>query len=330
LKRYGYLFDKVVSFDNLLLASKKAFKGKKDKSRIAEFYFNLENELIELQKELKLKTYTPIPLITFMIMDPKVRKIGASDIRDRVVHHALCNIIEPFFEKAYIFHSYACRKGKGLHIAVRHAQKYCQMYRYFLKLDIKKYFESVDHEILKNMLKRKFKDPELLWLLNIIIDSSHNWEKGIPIGNLTSQHFANFYLDKMDHYIKDTLRVKGYLRYMDDFLLFENNKGNLHQFKSRISNFLENELLLTLKEEAMVIAPCSSGVSFLGFRIFSSIVRLRQENKRRLLRRMKKRGNEFKSGLIDECKYARSLMSITEHLKIADSYNFRKNVFFKL
>lgn len=330
MKRYGNLFDKVVSFDNLLLAAKKAFKGKKDKSRIAEFYFNLENELIELQKELKLQTYTPITLRTFMIMEPKVRKIGASDIRDRVVHHALCNIIEPFFEKGYISHSYACRKGKGLHKAVRHAQKHCRMYRYFLKLDIKRYFESVDHDILKNLLKRKFKDPALLWLLNIIIDSSHNREKGIPIGNLTSQHFANFYLDKMDHYIKDTLRVKGYLRYMDDFLLFESNKVELHRFKARISSFLENELLLKLKEAAIVIAPCSSGVPFLGFRIFPSIIRFRQENKRRLIRKFKKRGNEFKSGLIDEAKYTRSLMSITEHLKVADSYNFRKNVFYKL
>lgn len=171
LKRYGYLFEKIISFDNLLLASKKAIKGKKNKDAAAAFYFNLENEIIDLQEELKTKTYTPLPLRIFMIREPKVRVIGAAEFRDRVVHHAICNILEPIFEKSYIHHSYACRKGKGTHRAIRKAQKYCRSYEFFLKCDIKKYFESIHHGVLKKLLKNKFKDQDLLWLLDINIDS---------------------------------------------------------------------------------------------------------------------------------------------------------------
>lgn len=330
MKRYGHLYEKITSFANLLLAAKKALKGKKDKNRAAEFYFNLENEIIEIQRALEYKTYRPKPIRTFIIMEPKVREIGASEFSDRVVHHAVCNVIEPVFEKSYIHQSYACRKGRGLHAALKQAQRYCRAYEYFLKLDIRKYFGSIDHHILKRMLERKFKDPDLLWLLDIMINSLPAGDKGIPIGSLTSQHFANFYLDKLDHYIKESLGVSGYLRYMDDFILFGNQKEELHVFKSKISRFLEEELHLQLKEKACLLAPCMSGVPFLGFRLFPGLIRLKQENKRRSLRKLKKRNREYGKGKIDEAKYARSLMSITEHLKTANSYHLRRDVFSKM
>lgn len=328
MKRYGNLFEEIVSFDNFLLAARKSFRGKKHKNAALAFNFNMENEIIVLQEELKSKTYTPCDLEIFYIREPKVRKIGAAEFRDCVVHHAICNILEPFFEKSYINHSYACRKGKGTHRAVKQAQIYCRQYSYFLKCDINKYFESIDHQVLKKMLRNRFKDPELLWLLDIIIDNGSESEKGIPIGNLTSQHFANFYLDKLDHYIKDVLRVKGYLRYMDDFILYGDEKKELHLLKSVISDFLSETLRLQLKEKGCFIAPCGSGVPFLGFRIFPGIIRMRNENKRRWLKKLRLKVKAFELGLIDEEKYTASLRSMTEHIKLANTYHFRRKIFY--
>lgn len=326
VKRYGNLFEAIVSFDNLMVAARKASRGLKDKYRVAAFYFNLERELLALQEELHAKTYTPRPLRTFWIRDPKARKIGAPDFRDRVVHHALFNLTEPILEKGYIYHSYACRKGKGTHSAIKHAQRCCRTYRYFLKCDIKQYFESIDHQILKNILNKRFKDPDLIWLLNTIIDMPDDSARGIPIGSLTSQHFANLYLNTFDHYVKDTLKVKGYLRYMDDFLLFDNDKAKLHVLKSKISIFLAEELRLELKEKVTIIAPCNEGIPFLGFQIFPNLTRIKSENKRRLLHKLQVRVEEFRNGQITEEKYAQSLRSITEHLKIGDTYNLRRGI----
>jgi retron-type reverse transcriptase len=317
----------VVSFDNLLLAAGKALKGKKHTNTASSFYFNMENEILSLQEELEEKKYKPLPLKFFIIREPKVRKIGAAEFRDRVVHHAVCNVLEPIFEKSYIYHSYACRKDKGTHRAIKQAQRYSRKYEYFLKCDIKKYFASIHHQVLKQLLNNKFKDPQFLWLLDIIIDSGDSGEKGIPIGNLTSQHFANFYLDKMDHFIKDELQVKGYLRYMDDFILFGPDKVQLHLLKAKISDFLSGILLLELKEKSTFVAPCSVGVPFLGFRIFPVNIRIKNKNKKRWLKNLKKRVREFEGGLIDEEKYSRCLSSMTEHLKIADTYGFRRKVF---
>ena len=327
MKRHGYLFDKIVAFSNLEIAAQKAFRGKIGKSPVARFHFNMENEILDLQGQLKSKNYKPMPLRFFTIYEPKVRRIGASDFRDRVVHHAIFYIIEPLFERGYIFHSYACRKLKGIHRAVRQAQKYCRRYIYFLKCDIRKYFESIDHCLLKEMLERKFKDKNLLWLLNTIIDEANDCVKGIPIGNLTSQHFANFFLDKLDHFVKDVLRVKGYLRYMDDFLLFSDSKEELHCLKARISDFLSERLNLRLNERISVILPCSSGIPFLGFNIFPGLIRIRNENKRRMIRKYLRRNLEYRMGIIGEEKYIQSLTSMTEHLKTGNTYRMREELF---
>ena len=275
------------------------------------------------------KTYKSRPLRIFQIREPKIREIGASDFRDRVVHHAICNRIEPILERSFIHHSYACRVGKGTHRAVRQAQIFSGNNRYYLKCDIKKYFAHIDHEVLKEILARKFKDPDLIWLLHTIIDSSESDlpGKGVPIGSLTSQHFANVYLDRLDHFIKDTLMVKGYLRYMDDFLLFGNEKATLHILHSSIRTFLERELKLELKEKATILAPVTEGIPFLGFRIFPNLIRIKHENKKRLLNTLKSRNSAYKAGTLSEETYSQSLMSITEHLKIGNTFHFRKDVF---
>lgn len=177
------------------------------------------------------------------------------------------------------------------------------------------------------MLNNKFKDPDLLRLLDIIIDNANGGQVGIPIGNLTSQHFANFYLDKLDHFIKDGLQVKGYLRYMDDFILFGNDQSQLHRLKAEISVFLAGELGLELKEKGILLAPCRTGIPFLGFRIFPGLIRIKNENKRRWIKKLKLRVRAFESGKIDEETYTRSLSSMVEHVKIANSYFFRRCLF---
>ena len=197
MKRHGNLFERIVTFDNLLLASQRAMRGKKNKNSAASFCFNLENEILTLKEELDASTYLPRPYTQFEIREPKVRKICSSDFRDRVVHHAVCNLIEPIFERRAVFDSYACRNKKGSHLGVVRCQMFARKFQYYLKCDIRKYFESMDHVVLKNLLCRLFKDQRLLKLLDLIIDHAVPGNmpgKGVPIGNLTSQHFANFYL----------------------------------------------------------------------------------------------------------------------------------------
>lgn len=284
MKRCGNLFEEITSFENPVVAAKRAFRGKKDKARVARFYFDMENELLCIREELRNKTYKPRPLWIFRIREPKVREIGASDFRDRVVHHAVCNLIEPILERGYVHHSYACRAGKGTHRAVRQAQIFSRRNRYFLKCDIKHYFASIDREVLKEIIARKFKDHDLIWLLSTIMDIAQSDQLGkcIPIGSLTSQHFANLYLDRLDYYIKDYLRVKSYLRYMDDFILFGADKTDLHLLHFDIRNFLHDVLELELKEHATMLAPVLDGIPFLDFRIFPNLIRLKQENKKGL------------------------------------------------
>lgn len=336
MKRHGNLFEEIVSFENLFLASRMAFRGKKDRERVAEFYFNLENELLCLREELLGKTYRPLPLRIFCIYEPKEREIGASDFRDRVVHHAICNKIESLLDRTFIYHNYACREGKGTHRAILQAQAFSRKYPYFLKCDISKYFASIDHEVLKKMLGGKFKDPDLLWLLYLIVDSPGQesdpefLQKGLPIGSLTSQLFANMYLDRLDHYIKDVLGVKAYLRYMDDFIIFADDKVELHLLHAKIKAFLGNELRLEMKEKETVITPVTEGIPFLGFRVFPGLIRLKRENKKRTLRKMKSKARDFDLGIVDEDKYCQSLMSSTEHLKTGDTYRLRKGIFFKM
>lgn len=332
MKRYGYLFEKIVSFENLLLASKNAIVGKKKKNSVRSFYFNMENEIIDLQKELITRKYYPRPYTQFQIFEPKPRNICSSDFRDRVVHHAICNIIDPLLEKRAIFDSYACRTQKGSHMAVARCQELSRKYKYYLKCDIKKYFESIDHEILKRLLKRVFKDKDLLGLLEIIINhkTPNNFlERGLPIGNLTSQHFANFYLGELDHFIKDINRIKGYVRYMDDFISFSNDKDKLQKLLIDIQQFVNKNLKLELKERATIIAPVSEGIPFLGFRVFPQIIRIKRENLIRMRKKIRIKEESFKKGYISEEELVMSIGSIAAHVDHVNSLGIRRDIFKK-
>lgn len=321
MRRAKGLFDQLVRFDNLHLAARKAFRGKKDRGSVALFYFGMENELIQLQEELIERTYRPRPYRMFEIREPKVRKISSSDFRDRVVHHAICNLLEPILEGRAIYDSYACRVGKGTHLAIKRCQTFTRRRGYFLKCDIRKYFESIDRVILKRLLRRVVKDGEFLSLLDMIVDHqvpNTPPQKGLPIGNLTSQHFANFYLGELDHFLKDRLGLKCYLRYMDDFICFSEDKDELHQILAEIRSFLSSRLELALKEKITRIAPVTEGVPFLGFRIFPGVIRLQRENLIRFRRKIKRKEVAYQAGKQDSDELLKSINSMIAHISHAD------------
>jgi hypothetical protein len=226
--------------------------------------------------------------------------------------------------------SYACRKGKGAHAAARRAQEILRLFRYYLKLDVRKFFDSVDHGVLKRLLGRRIKDADFLRLLGAIIDQQVPWTeagKGIPIGNLTSQHFANLYLDPLDHFVKETLRVKGCVRYMDDVVLFADEKGFLWDALAQVERFLRERLLLSVKEGSSVLAPAGEGLSFLGLRIFPGVVRIQRRGWRRFRRKAIERERTFAAGEIDEETFVRSMASLTGHLRHAATRNLRASFF---
>ncbi len=327
MKRQGYLFDGIVTFDNLWFAAHRAWRGKKDRPRIAEFYFHLERELLQLRDDLIDGSYQPLPYRMFTIREPKERRIAAADFRDRVVHHAICRYLEPLFERSMIYDSYACRKGKGGHKAVLRAQLFTRRYNYFLKGDIRHFFACIDHTALKQLLWRRIKDVRLMALLETIIDhplEGQSAGKGLPIGNLTSQYFANLYLDGMDHYLKDVLRAPGYVRYMDDFLLFAREKPVLHRYLAEIERFLKENLRLRLKAKATRLAPVTEGVGFLGLRIYPGTLRIQGRGVRRVRRRLRRLHQDWRRGVVDERALADSSGSMLAHLAQADSLGLRR------
>lgn len=330
MKRQSNLYARIITFENLLLAAKKSMRGKKAKNSVRTFNFNLENELILLCQQLCDKTYQPRPYSQFEVLEPKVRKICSSDFRDRVIHHAICNIIEPIFERRSIKDSYACRVGKGSHQAVSRCQEFSKKYLYYLKCDIKKFFESIDHQVLKKILRGLFKDKDLLWVLDLIIDHKVDGNmpgRGLPIGNLTSQHFANLYLGELDHFIKDRVGVKGYVRYMDDFICFADSKKELWDLHLKIDQFVTQVLKVELKEKVTQIAPVSEGIPFLGFRIFPQLIRIKRENLNRMRTKIRKKEMQFKNGRVSERALVNSVGSIIAHVSHVNSLSVRRGFF---
>ena len=329
MKRHGFLFERIIAFENLLMAARQAASSKKDRVQVAHFLFHLETELIDLQNELQAETWRPGPFRVFEIREPKPRRISAADFRDRVLHHAICNVIGPIFEKRAIYDSWACRTGKGSHGAVLRAQEFARRHRYFLKCDIRRYFESVDHAILKRLLRRIFKDRQLLSLLDRIIDHAPPGSmpgKGVPIGNLTSQHFANLYLGELDHEMKDRRRAGAYMRYMDDMLLFANDKQELHRHLLYLDDFARNRLALSLKVGATVIAPVCDGVPFLGFRVFPNLIRLQRKSLTRFRRRLRSRESAYLRGGLDIEDLMCSVQSMIAHMNHADTLRLRRSL----
>lgn len=325
MRSYKDLFEKITSFDNLLLASRKAQKGKRFKSEVLNFNYILEKELFDLQNELISGSYTPGSYYTFYINDPKHREISAAPYRDRVVHHAICNIIAPLWDKGMIYDSYACRKDKGTHKAICRFTEYARKNKYVLKCDIKKFFKSIDHDILKNILSGRIKERKTRELLYKIIDSS-NAENGLPIGNLTSQWFANIYLNEFDHFVKEVLNCKYYIRYMDDIVFFLDSKKALNKILLNIKDCLAG-LNLKLKENHCHVWQTALGVNYLGFKVFPTHRILLKRNVHRVKRRLRYFQRKYAEGIIDLDVILRSINSWLGHVSWGDTYNLRKSLF---
>ncbi|MDA0283861.1 MAG: reverse transcriptase/maturase family protein [Planctomycetota bacterium] len=344
MKRHGNLWPTLTSFEHLLKSSEKAKRGKRFRSTVARYEFNLERELFALQAALRRKTYRPGQYRSFYIYEPKKRLISAAPYRDRIVHHALTSILEPIFEPTFISDSYACRKGKGTHAAVDRCQQFARRFRYVFKADIRRFFPSMDHDILKEQIARKIKDPDVLWLAGLIIDSSNPQEdvrhcfpgddlfthgerrRGIPIGNQTSQFFANVYLDPLDHFVKERLRFKGYVRYVDDFLLFSDDKRQLAEARERIVQFLVG-LRLKLHPRKNTIFPVKEGIRFLGYRVFPTHRLLVKENVWRFLRRVRRMQKDFSDGQTTLPEIKQRLMSWSGHARQADTHRLLTYLF---
>lgn len=306
MKKKRNLYPHIYSFDNLWLAAKNARKGKRFQSNVAIFDFQLESNLLYLQKSLRNITYNPGKYHAFYIHDPKTRMISAAPYHDRVVHHALMNILVPIFERSFIYDSYANRKSKGTHAAILRYQHYARKYPYVLKMDIKKFFPSIDHQILKEEIRHKIDCDNTLWLVDKIIDGSNLQEKqltyfegdtlfsqsarrrGLPIGNLTSQWWGNVYLNPLDHFVKEQLRVPGYVRYVDDFVVFGKTKQGLREWQHTIQDFLLRFRLL-LHPHKTHIYPVVQGVPFLGFTVYPYYKYVQKPRLRRYKRLIKKR-----------------------------------------
>jgi len=334
MKSHGNLWNTFISFENLYSAFLKAKKSKKKTKGITDFEYNLESELFKIQNELINKTYTCSDYFMFKIFEPKERLIKALPFKDRVVQHALCNIIEPIFDKTFISTSYACRKNKGTHTALKNIRKNVQLHfnleGYSLKSDVRKYFPSIDHVVLKKIIANKIRDKQIIWLINLIIDSDHSEfgiKKGIPIGNLTSQLFANIYLNELDKFVKHKLKAKYYYRYVDDFIIFSNSKKELRAYKRKIKYFLHKYLYLDIPNKKTNIYLIKDGVDFVGYKAFPTHTRLRRANILKFARRTKKLIKHFKQNSVTVDQLESSICSFLGYIKHADAYYLGKRMF---
>lgn len=300
MKTYNNLFTQIYDYQNLYRAFLLAQRRKRSKADVLDFESNLESNLWDIQSDLIYKTYRPGKYKTFYVYDPKTRLIMAAPFRDRVVHHALCNIIEPIFERRFIDTSLACRIGKGVDAGVDKVSAYLREtqrkygHMYCLKCDVRKYFQSIDKRILRRIVFKKIRCRETRWLINVVLDSTDG-ERGIPVGNLPSQLFANVYLNELDHFVKEQLHAKYYVRYMDDFIILHEDKKYLHALLEVITEYLSERLDLELNNKTSIF-PVRHGIDFLGYRIFIGHKLLRKRYIKRTKRMIKHFEQEYKEG----------------------------------
>lgn len=310
------IWGNVIDFESLYKAFGKASQRKRYTQSSMYFRQNLDENLIQIQNELIWRTYIPRPLRVFTIYEPKERQIAAPDFRDRIVHHSLVAAIEPAFEHRFLSCSYACRKGKGTHGAMVATQKMTRRAKrawgsyWVLKCDVKKYFPSIRHDLLKAVIRRTIYDRNVLWLIDTIIDS-HGEERGIPIGALTSQLFANIYLDQLDHYLKDNLGIKYYSRYMDDFIVLGKTKQELMEVKGQIDEYLE--LLDLHLNHRTGIWPGRHGIDFCGYRIWPTHIRPRKRTIRTIKRKLSVLRKRYPEGMQQIRKILASFLGYIKH-----------------
>jgi retron-type reverse transcriptase len=338
MKIYKNLFDEIISTENLFLAWDKFKNGKRNKKDVRLFEWNLEENIFRLNRNLKNKMYKHGAYHSFNISDPKPRNIHKAQVRDRILHHAVFRILNPIFEPGFISASFSCREGYGTHKGVQYLQntlrKATQNGRvscFALKCDIKKFFDTIDHDILLGILKKKIKDEDTIWLLKQIISSfSSNYsllgiEKGVPIGNLTSQLFANVYMGEFDIFVKQKLKAKHYLRYTDDFIILSHNKEYLKKTLPPIVSFLQDELRLKIHDEKTKIQKTSQGVDFLGYVVFIKYKLVRTKTKRRTTKKFDLKINEYHQGIVPKTSLSQSLQSYLGFFSHGESFVIEEN-----
>ncbi len=325
MRRANNLLPHIEEMDNLRLAFWKASKGKRYAGSVLAYQKDLERNLEVLQQQIKDGYVEVGDYRYFNVYEPKKREICASAFSEQVLHHALMNVCHDYFDRAQIFDSYASRKGKGTYAAIDRAEKYTNKYAWFLKLDVRKFFASIHHDVMKQQLARMFKEKKLLHIFYQIIDSYEASEnRGLPIGNLTSQYFANHYLSQLDHHIKERLKAKAYVRYMDDMVLWSQDKQTLKDCLSDIMDFVEEKCKVTLKP--FQLNRTNSGLPFLGYRLHPYHIRLLQKSKHRFEKKMRKIYLNKKEGIWDEASCQRRALSLIAFTQHAVTMDFRKRV----
>jgi RNA-directed DNA polymerase len=325
MKRYGNLMESILDYENLLLAFHKAAKGKADRKEVIQFRKNLSENLAALRTELNSDTMVFGSYSFFTVHDPKTRNICAAAFNERVAHHALMNVCGPVLDQSQIFHSYACRKDKGQHRALEQASKWASCHGFYFKMDISKFFDSIDHSILKYMLCNRIKDKKVLGNLFKIIDSHHTTPgRGLPLGNLTSQCFANFYLNRFDLWIKQEKMVRFYLRYMDDMLVL-GDKIMLCRLRDKSRGYLNTCLNLQLKKGGQ-INRTDKGIGFLGSVVYPGFMKISSSAKKRISARIKQYEKKYTSNAMDAVDLQERVTAVWAGLYHVKSYGWRKNL----
>lgn len=331
-KTWRGLYSQVYAFDSLHAAYCRARRGKRHQAEVLRFECDLEGELIQLQNELIWDQYETGPYRAFWVAEPKRRLVAALPFRDRVLQHALVSVLEPIWEREFIYHSYACRPGKGMHAGVDAAQRWMRSVQrehgqaYALKLDVRQYFASVDHGVLLGLLARRIRCPRTLALCANILGS---WSPGIPIGNLTSQLFANIYLHELDRFAKQDLRVRHFARYMDDVLIVHHDKAHLHGLREQIERFLFDALALHANGKTQVLPVGRLGnpaLDWLGYRLWSTHRRLRSGGVRRMRRRLAWMQRAHARGELSMGAVTARIRSWIGHAGHADSRRIREQL----
>lgn len=328
MKRVGHLFDAIVDRSNLQLAAWKALRGKRRRPEARDYLQHLDARLSELSEGLRGGAFPVGRFQQFVIRDPKERIITAPCFAERVLHHAILNVCEPHFERWLIADTFACRAGRGREAAVERASQYARSHSWFLSLDIRKYFDSISHEVLLSALARRLKDGRVLELFGRIIASYRgDLGRGLPIGSLTSQHFANFYLDRFDRHVKETLRIRGYVRYMDDMVIWGESRAELNGYLDCCTRFVADELRLEFKPTPFVNRT-AHGLNFLGVRLFPTHRTLARRSRLRYRRRLRELDRELATESIGERAYQQRATALTAFASGSgiSSWRFRRRV----
>ena len=333
------------AWENLYAAWRKAARGKRGRGAAAAFEYRLEDNLLRLQEELAAETYRPGAYASFTIHEPKRRLISAAPFRDRIVHHALCRIIEPAFERSFIEHSYANRVGRGTHRALDQCQRWARRYPYVLQCDLRQFFPSIDHAILRRTLHRRIQDGGIRRLVDAILASgagvlaeeyemvyfpgydlfAANRPRGLPIGNLTSQFWANCYLSPFDHFITRELGCSAYLRYVDDFLLFGDNKADLWRWRDALLARLA-DLRLTVHEASAQVKPVTHGIPFLGFVLYPERRLLKRRKGIAYRRRLRDLLRRYDGSIDARRRIDGSLRGWINHVRYGDTWGLREAI----